>query len=123
MILCTQVIQCLSIISASFLYLKPFLDSVESGFIRSDDMRRRGTDEYSGQHTNGSSGGKSVFSFRKHSRAGSQSIGLVGVSSPQNITTVTANEPPDLDVESQHSRTHIIKETRTFTVEGSANEL
>ena len=56
-------------------------------------------------------------------RTGSQSIGLVGLSPPHNIATVTANVPPDLDVESQSSRSHIIKETRTFAVEGSANEL
>ena len=121
-ILCTQIVQCLSIISACFLYLKPFLESVESGFIRSDDIRRRGTNEFYG-HTGGSSTTRSAFSTRKHARTGSQSIGLVGVSVPHHTTTVTANNNPDLDAESQHSRSHIIKETRTFTVEGSSNEL
>ncbi|KAF6221246.1 hypothetical protein HO133_002101 [Letharia lupina] len=127
--LCTQIIQCLSIVSACFLYLKPFLDSVESGFIRSDDIRRRGTNEYHRHHTTtttttgGSSTTRSAFSTRKHARTGSQSFGLVGVPNPRHITTVTANDPPDFDAQSQHSRTHIIKETRTFAVEGSANEL
>ena len=59
--------------------------------------------------------------MKKHVKAGSQSVGLVGVSVPHNTTTVTANDPPDLDAESQHSRSRIIKETKTFAVEGSTN--
>lgn len=121
-ILCTQIVQCLSIVSACFLYLKPFLDSVESGFIRSDDIRRRGTNEYFGHNTGDSSTTRSAFSTRKHNRTGSQSIGLVGVSIPHNTTTVVANDSSDMDAESQHSRSQIIKETRTFAVEGSTSE-
>ena len=120
--LCTQVIQSLSIISACFLYLKPFLDSVESGFIRNDDMRRRGTDEYYGRNTGGSSGTRSAFSIKKHNISASQTVGLVPLSNAQNTTTVTANDPPDLDTESQHSRSRIIKETRTFAVDDSTIE-
>ena len=120
--ICTQVIQCLSIISACFLYLKPFLESVESGFIRSDDIRRRGTNEYYGHTTGGSSTTRSALSIRKRDRSGSQSIGLVGLPNPHHTTTITANNPPDLDTESLHSRSHIIKETRTFAVEGLSLE-
>ena len=120
--ICTQTIQCSSIISACFLYLKPFLDSVDSGFIRTDDIRRRGTGEYYGRNTGGSSTSRSAFSIRKHANTGSQSIGLIGISNTQHTATVTANDPPDLDAESQHSQSHIIKETRTFAVEGSSNE-
>ena len=121
-ILCTQIVQCLSITSACFLYLKPFLESVESGFMRADDIRRRGTDDYYGHTTGGSSTTRSAFSIRKHINTGSQSIGLVAMSNPHNTTTVTANEPRDMDAESQHSRAQIIKETRTFAVEDSTNE-
>ena len=105
-----------------FLYLKPFLESVESGFMRADDIRRRGTDDYYGHTTGGSSTMRSAFSIRKHINTGSQSIGLVAISSLYNTTTVTANEPPDMDAESQDSRAQIIKETRTFAVEDSTNE-
>lgn len=38
----TQAVQCLSIVTACFPYLKPFLTSLESGLIRADDLRRRG---------------------------------------------------------------------------------
>ncbi|KAI4231320.1 MAG: hypothetical protein L6R40_007765 [Gallowayella cf. fulva] len=44
-IVCTQVVQSLSIMTACVPYLKPFFDSLESGMIRSDDLRwRRGPD-------------------------------------------------------------------------------
>lgn len=119
--ICTQTVQCLSIVSACFLYLKPFLDSVESGFIRNDDIRRRGTDEYYGHNTGGSSTTRSAFSIRKHANTGSQSIGLVAMPDNQHTTTVTANDPLDQDTESQHSRSHIIKETRTFAVEDTTD--
>ncbi|RDL32063.1 uncharacterized protein BP5553_09465 [Venustampulla echinocandica] len=40
--ICTQLMQCLSIGTACIPYLRPFLDSLESGLLRSDDLRRRG---------------------------------------------------------------------------------
>ncbi|KAF7954416.1 hypothetical protein EAE96_005538 [Botrytis aclada] len=40
--ICNQIVQCLSIITACVPYLKLFLDSLESGLLRSDDLRRRG---------------------------------------------------------------------------------
>ena len=123
--ICTQIIQGLSIITACFLYLKPFLDSVESGFIRNDDIRRRGTSDYYG-HSNGeSSGNKSAFSIRKPRRTASDTVRLHDISNGQNATTVTAGEPVDTgDVESQGSQTHIIKQTRTFAVEdGSRGDI
>ena len=121
-ILCTQIVQCLSLTSACFLYLKPFLESVESGFMRADDIRRRGTDDYYMHTSGGSSTMRSAFSIRKHTNTGSQSIGLGAMPSPHNTTTITANESADMDAESQHSRAQIIKETRTFAVKDSTNE-
>ncbi|KAL8685423.1 MAG: hypothetical protein Q9218_007773 [Villophora microphyllina] len=41
-VVCVQFVQSLSIITACVPYLKPFFDSLESGMIRSDDVRRRG---------------------------------------------------------------------------------
>lgn len=38
----TLLAQCLGIVSACILYLKPFLQSLNSGMIRNDDLRRRG---------------------------------------------------------------------------------
>ncbi|KAI9704507.1 MAG: hypothetical protein M1820_005581 [Bogoriella megaspora] len=39
--ICTQIIQCLSLLSSCCLYLRPFLEALSSGFIHMDDMRRR----------------------------------------------------------------------------------
>ncbi len=39
--LCMQIVQCLSILTSSLVYLKPFLDSLETGFIQVGDLRRR----------------------------------------------------------------------------------
>ena len=63
-----------------------------------------------------------AFSIRKHANTGSQFIGLVAMPNHRHTTTVTVNDPLDLDAESQHSRTHIIKETRTFAVEDATNK-
>ena len=39
--LCTQVVQCLSILTTCLVYLRPFLDSLETGFIQIGDLRRQ----------------------------------------------------------------------------------
>ena len=39
--LCTQIIQCLSIVTTCIVYLRPFLDSLQTGFIQVDDLRRK----------------------------------------------------------------------------------
>lgn len=39
--LCTQIVQCLSILTTCLVYLKPFLDSLETGFIQVGDLRRQ----------------------------------------------------------------------------------
>ena len=112
--ICTQIIQCLSICSACFLYLKPFLDSVESGFIRSDDIRRRGSDYKSG----GPSSRRNLFSVDSVGRSQSDDMRMKSLSKSHYAANIegghTANRD---DSESQHSRTQIIKETRTFAVE------
>ena len=38
--ICDQSVQCASIFVACLLYLKPFFDSLESGLLRADDIRR-----------------------------------------------------------------------------------
>ncbi|KAI4154381.1 MAG: hypothetical protein LQ340_001713 [Diploschistes diacapsis] len=66
-VLCEQCIVCLIVVSTCMVYLGPFLDSLESGFMRVDDVRRRGetaanygsrTGNSSKQHANGPSGSR-----------------------------------------------------------------
>lgn len=112
--ICTQIIQCLSISSACFLYLKPFLDSIESGFIRSDDMRRRGSNYISG----GTSTGMNVFSLDSVGQSKDDGTRMKSLSKPHYAADIEGGHAANRDdLESQHSRTQIIKETRTFAVE------
>lgn len=114
--ICTQIIQCLSISSACFLYLKPFLDSVESGFIRSDDLRRRGSDYKSG----GTSTRRNVFSMNSVGLSEIDGTRMKSLSKPHYAANIEGGHAANGDdSESQHSRTQIIKETRTFAVESS----
>ena len=103
----------LNISSACFLYLKPFLDSVESGFIRSDDVRRRGSDYKSG----GGSTKRNIFlgdsvDWTKPDGTRMKSLGKPHYAA--DIEGVHASNRGDSG--SQHSRIQIIKETRTFAV-------
>ena len=43
---CTQVIQCLDITAACSLYIKTFLDSLQSGFMDNRDLQRKGNTHY-----------------------------------------------------------------------------
>lgn len=116
-LICTQSIQCLSLISACALYLKPFVDSLESGFMRHDDIRRRGTDQYYGHASSDPSPPRSGISTSKRSRRGSQAVELLTQPVPAHVAVAIANDPHDRESESVPSDLqHSIKETRTFTV-------
>ena len=111
MAICTQTIQCLEIIAACVLYLKPLLDSLDSGFIRSGDLLRRGEAGY--EHSRSRRRGATLSNQRTltndlNNRLRGRSPGLLeGVG-------------PDWDQGSLHSRSPIIiRETRTWTVETS----
>ncbi len=115
--ICTQIIQCLSIFSACYLYLKPFLDSVESGFIRSGDIRRRGSDYYTYQ-SGGSFTIKNGLSRDSAGRSRSGGTRMKSLSRHPHTANVKGRSAANKDDEgSQHSQTQIIQETRTFTVE------
>ena len=107
---CTQTIQCLSIVSACFLYLKPFLNSVEAGFIRNNDMRLQASSNAYLRRS----------SFLARSRR--PSMGLRSLTKAHHKAVVTSGDLMGReDVASQHSQAHMIRETRTFTVEESAD--
>ncbi|KAL8823380.1 MAG: hypothetical protein Q9191_005908 [Dirinaria sp. TL-2023a] len=81
-IICTQIIQCLSITSACILYLKPFLEALTSGFIHGDDLRRRGVIS---PYTLASSNVASAFALKNRE----ESSDVDGVSSSQNQSVET----------------------------------
>ena len=116
--ICTQIIQCLSIVCACCLYLKPFLDSLESGLYRSNDRRRCG----SNSRASGNSTRRNVISPDNISRSEIHGTKMQVLSSPQYATDIEGGYAANADDSgSQHSRTHIIKETRTFAVETFPN--
>jgi len=111
--ICTELIQCLEILAACCLYLKPFLESLESGFIRGGDLRRRGEDSLSG------SGHRTVSIPLSHRRSPS-SIASRNLARSRN-TAIAERFDPDDDAESLNSRSQIIWETRTWAVETSTD--
>lgn len=112
--LCTQAGQCMSIASFSFLYLKPLFEILDSGFIRSDEFRRTGQ-----LNPEGSYNLSTMSSGNERRKKGKELARLARTGN--NDTTITALENGSgWDGGSQGSEAHIIKETRTFTIESSA---
>ena len=124
--LSTQVVQCLSIVTSCMVYLKPFLDSLETGFIQVGDMRRQNVPGFGfspEQDSKSSRETKSAFNYsslrtklsklqpqnedlelQERARADLQYLGN---------STIAGTEPHDWD---QHSPSHILR-TTTLTVQ------
>ncbi len=85
--LCTQTVQCLSIVSACFLYLKPFLDSVEAGFIRNNDMRQQASGIAYYRYDSGGSSSHRRTSFLNRNKR--PSLGLRNLGKGRHAMVVT----------------------------------
>ena len=112
-VLCTQIVQACSIATACVLYLRPLLESLESGLIRSDDLRRRGLEGTDGYGT--SKGTRKGSSLRPCDSAHGDTIPLPSALRPLrnvgNTTTTLAEDLPWEDGQSATSRTRIVKNT------------
>ncbi|KAE8375723.1 hypothetical protein BDV26DRAFT_283200 [Aspergillus bertholletiae] len=113
----TQVVQCLSVVTACSPQFKPFMDS-----LRSSGMRIDGLTSYNLASTKR----HGLSSLRYHSTFhGSEVHELTPVRPIKGTyeTNVTASGAiSDGDAESQSSQTHIIREVRTFTVTDSVRD-
>lgn len=92
---CTQLIQCLSVLTTCFVYLRPFLGSLETGFIKIRDPSLRG-----------------IPGFR------TEDIELqdnAAFHDPQNLSTTTTVTAEHRDWDT-HSHSRILR-TTTFAVE------
>ncbi|ESZ91436.1 hypothetical protein SBOR_8159 [Sclerotinia borealis F-4128] len=131
----TQIAQCLSIVTACFPYLKPFLSSLESGMMRADDLRRRGgteNDDYNGYyvHKSGDSSGlggkgskiRKMVSDSLESRKTVETFRLSNLIPGDATTTVGTGEAYEWDGQSHTSQSQIIKETRTWNVDVQSTE-
>ena len=134
--LCNQVVQAMGIVVSCIPYIKPFLESLESGMIRTDDLRRlrvtgvygyHGPSKRSGRTKSYklgdiiSSASKTTPTQRMTGAAGAENIDGI-VSEGRNFATATAilpggSEERDWDAESQRSSSRIIKQTRTWNGE------
>ncbi|KAL8900183.1 MAG: hypothetical protein Q9207_005819 [Kuettlingeria erythrocarpa] len=118
-VLSAEVVQSLSIITACVPCLKPFLDSLESGMIRVDDLRRRGMGGVygSGSHKLNNlplkPSGKKEESQPSSNPSNSKHFQHL----PDVSTVVSANnEDQARDSDSQKSSARFIKYTRTWSV-------
>lgn len=129
---CNLIVENLSITTACIPYLKPFIQSLESGMLRTDDLRRRGLSTAPGSESNTKQGHQlenlsSPFKpmFPNHQTKPQQSAAITANSTgfpEQHATTITSarggrNNQHGWDTESQKSSSRMIKQTRSWTVE------
>lgn len=116
--ICTQTVLCLSILSACVLYLRPFFETLESGWMRVDDIRRR-----TKQHLYGSDSyhlDSGPFGSSAKARTNAQEA-LTKLSGGRNETTVMAGRLGEgLETACQDSDTQVIRETLEFGVDASS---
>lgn len=111
--ICTQSIQCLSIASFCFLFLKPLFQTLETGFIRSDELRRKGQRNPEGSFSlSGMSSGQKASTVRN--------LQTPTQTGNHYTTAIALDDTGGWDGGSQTSETHIIRETRTWAIESSA---
>ena len=98
--LCTQIVQCMSILTTCLVYLRPFLDSLETGFIQVGDLRR--------QQVSG-------FGYRTEegSRTGKDS--KLGLSFTSLKSRLSRAQPRDEEVELQNSADHVLPSSTNNT--------
>lgn len=138
--LLVMVIQTLGIVTACGPYLKPFLDSINSGMIGNDDIRRRQggtTKDYYAKDSKGSKqsksskrSGRGLFSGRgkEESKIDEESeLGIVKhqVSSQGHkvqVSSAAKGEGEEWEVGSQSSRAKIIRQTTTYRVSSETSE-
>ncbi|MCJ1310347.1 hypothetical protein MMC25_004011 [Agyrium rufum] len=123
-----QFAQSLSIIIACIPYLKPFLLSIESGLIRTDDTRRLGGRSFLGYDISAKAGNPFNDSSQAKPSSGSKSIKLLSwpqstLSRAEGKTTSKVASGEDharWETESQASQSRFIRHTKTFAVEVDA---
>ena len=115
-VLSTQVVQTTSFISACVPYLRPFLESLESGMIRSDDLRRRGMEGYYGYGDPSKNDSTSADQRYYPGMKGSLSTPLQNLREVVNTATVRSEAPQWEDRHSTSSQARIINYTTSFTV-------
>ncbi|KAI1453746.1 hypothetical protein F4805DRAFT_358347 [Annulohypoxylon moriforme] len=120
-VLAMTLAQNLGVMTASIPYLKPFLDSLESGLIRSDDMRRRAhipkSTSGSGQkHTDSSFSSNPPRSPRAVSSHELQDLRYDNSRATVSITAGRAGSSADWESASHSSEAKLIKQVKTWGI-------
>ena len=133
-VLWTEIVQAVSLITACIPYLKPFLEALETGMIRADGgaTRRKGLSEYGSsqgsrgyQKQSSSSNGKKSRS--RDPEALHQDSIAMGNFHPGDMKTQTATVsargrgPAESDADSQSSQSKIIKKQIDWTLTDETN--
>jgi hypothetical protein len=120
-----MLVENLSIMTACVPYLKPFLESLESGLIRNDDLRRRGEITGEGGFASYGSGKRHQLST-EDGEAPAQDATAVELAkigkdpSARAVASVTVGARVSGD--SQGSRVKMITQTKTWVVDDTATE-
>lgn len=124
----TQAVQCIGIVTTCLPSLKIFIDKLESGQLRADDLRRRGKDDDSGLYYGGGSGGTYAAHDVRSSRGAANLPTLSSQHSkvheltnfacpPNRIFIKKAQGPPIAwDGQSHTSQRGLIHQTKTWEV-------
>jgi len=124
-VLLSQILNSLSVVVSCVPYLKPFFESLESGLLRADDMRRLSKSKGYGYGYNQSSQTKSKHSQKsQQSHVPSIALGSMGVggSGVGHARAQAYAGRDDWDAQSQSSQSWIIRETRTWAVTSEAHD-
>lgn len=115
-----QVTQSLNIVTACIPYLRPFYESLQSGMLGTDDLRRRKvSDPGSYMHSSWSGGSKSKNTIRfDRSGKDAEAYGHTAVA----LSTLSPNSKRNMETESQSSQAHIIAKTQTYSIQSEKRQ-
>ncbi|KAK5988394.1 hypothetical protein PT974_12548 [Cladobotryum mycophilum] len=121
-----QLVQCLSIVTVCVPYFKPFFESLESGQLRVDDLRRQGKTSASGYPSGQGSAKKSDPrpASKPLDSAHSQRSSvheLVAVPKPAHTTSAGHGTKSSWDGRSHSSEMGLIQQTKTWDVSVEMN--
>ncbi|KAB8248158.1 hypothetical protein BDV35DRAFT_174795 [Aspergillus flavus] len=115
--ICTQLTQCLSVVTACSPQFKPFMDSLRSTGLRVDAITRHDTSHIGYNHS--SPPVKSQSHSQDQSGAEVHELTSIGRNKSYRHTTTIITAKRDSDAGSDSSEAHIIREVRTWAVTAS----
>lgn len=116
--LCTQVVQAASLVSACIFYVRPFLDSTDSGMLGFESLRKQSV-EGSGSIGNSSDSRKNSASTGQKSKSKlneSSSVHIHPQDKAKNVAVIYAGDPGSEDGHDVPVGANVIRRTVSFAV-------